>query len=243
MSAWMIIGFSFGYLGLLFLVAWYAENRSKKGKSLLSNPYVYALSLAVYCSAWTFYGSVGRAAEQGMEFLAIYLGPSILAPIWWVLLRKIIRICKVQRITTIADFIASRYGKDVKIGMVVTIISVLGVVPYLSLQLKALASSFKVLQPESTAQRPEVWLDKDFYLALGLVFFTILFGTRRVESTERHEGLVSAIAFESVVKLLAFLVAGLVIVYGLSGGMNVLFEKAMADENRKRCERITYSVC
>jgi len=230
MNPWLIIGFSFGYLLLLFLVAWYAENRSKQKKSLLANPYVYALSFAVYCSAWTYYGSVGRAAEQGMEFLAIYLGPSILAPLWWVLLRKIIRICKVQRITTIADFISSRYGKDVNLGMVVALFSVIGIVPYLSLQLKALASSFDVLQGTTNAALPAFWMDKSFYLALGLVFFTILFGTRRVESTERHEGLVTAIAFESVVKLVAFLVAGLVIVYGLSGGMTGLFEAALADQ-------------
>jgi Na+/proline symporter/nitrogen-specific signal transduction histidine kinase len=227
-SSWIIIGFSFGYLAILFLVAWYAENRSKAGKRLLANPYVYALSLAVYCSAWTYFGSVGRAAESGFEFMAIYIGPAVLAPLWWVILRKIIRICKVQRITTIADFISARYGKDLNLGMLVALFCVIGIVPYLALQLKALASSFEILEGNgSTTMKPWFWLDKSFYLAIGLAFFTILFGTRRVDTSEQHEGLVSAIAFESIVKLVAFLVAGVVIVYFLADGPIKLFEDAM----------------
>ncbi|WP_258868937.1 hypothetical protein [Alkalilimnicola ehrlichii] len=113
---WLLILAPFTYLGLLFLIAWYADRLALQGRTLVDNPYVYTLSIAVYCTAWTFYGSVGRAAEAGVEFLTIYLGPTLMAGLWWLVLRKIIRISKQHRITSIADFIASRYGKSMGLG-------------------------------------------------------------------------------------------------------------------------------
>ena len=136
-----IVFFSFSYIGLLFAIAYIGDRHAEIGMSLVSNPYIYALSLAVYCTAWTFYGSVGRAATSGLGFLPTYIGPTLVAALGWLVLRKIIRISKIHRITSIADFIASRYGKSTLLGSVVTIIAVLGIIPYISLQLKAIATA------------------------------------------------------------------------------------------------------
>ena len=133
------------YFGILFGVAYYADQQRKKGRSLINNPSVYSLSLAVYCTSWTFYGSVGRAATTGIDFLTIYLGPTLIAFSWWFLLRKMVRISKEQNITSIADFISSRYGKSSLLGAIVTIFAVLGIMPYIALQLKAVARSFDLL--------------------------------------------------------------------------------------------------
>lgn len=133
------------YFGVLFGVAYYADWQRQKGRSLIDNPSVYSLSLAVYCTSWTFYGSVGRAATTGIDFLTIYLGPTLIAFSWWFLLRKIVRISKEQNVTSIADFISSRYGKSSLLGAIVTIFAVLGIMPYIALQLKAVARSFDLL--------------------------------------------------------------------------------------------------
>ena len=225
MSPLLVIGFSFGYLVLLFAVAYGAERRSAARKSLVSNPYIYALSMAVYCTAWTFYGSVGRAAHFGLEFVGIYLGPTLLAPAWWLVLRKIIRICRQQRLTSIADFISARYGKSGSLGALVTAVCVLGIVPYIALQIKAIAASFDILTrsvgtlavivPGGTAANSAL------YTTGALAFFTIIFGIRSVEATERHEGMVLAVALESLVKLLAFLAAGIFVTFGLFHGFGV----------------------
>ena len=136
---------SFAYVGLLFAIAYYGDQRADAGRSIIANPYIYALSLAVYCTSWTFYGSVGRAATSGIGFLPIYLGPTLMAALWWYVMLKIIRISKAHHITSIADFIASRYGKSHLLGGLVTIIAVLGVVPYIALQLKAISASFSII--------------------------------------------------------------------------------------------------
>ncbi len=229
-----ILFFSFGYIGLLFAIAYIGDRHAQIGQSLVSNPYIYALSLAVYCTAWTFYGSVGRAATSGVGFLPTYIGPTLVATLGWFVLRKIIRISKVHRITSIADFIASRYGKSATLGSVVTIIAVLGIIPYISLQLKAISTSYLVIKdyplihiPLHFAEVP-VFRDTAFYIALILAVFTILFGTRSLEATERHEGLVAAIAFESIVKLIAFLAVGIFVTYGLYNGFGDIFSRARA---------------
>ncbi|WP_276498032.1 sensor histidine kinase [Pontibacter litorisediminis] len=232
MNYWLVIGVSFLYLALLFGLASWAERRSAAGRSFVGNPYVYALSMAVYCTAWTYYGSVGRAATSGLEYLAIYIGPTLMAPLWWVVLRKIIRICKVQRITTIADFIASRYGKSVALGSLVTLVCVLGIIPYISIQLKAIASSLSILT--NTAIQQENFPDTSFFIAVGLGLFTIVYGTRHVEATERHEGMVTAIAFESVLKLVVFLMAGVFVTYGVFNGFDDVFARAQALPNFER---------
>lgn len=229
LSNGLIISFTFGYLGLLFAIAWYSERSASRGKKLSSNPYIYALSLAVYCTAWTYYGSVGRAATNGLEFLAIYIGPSLVAPLWWVVMRKIIRISKVQHISSIADFISSRYGKNITLGGVVTVFCLLGILPYTSIQIKAVANSFDILQYSEFSQNliySPFYQDTAFYVALGLALFTVLFGTRDVEATAKHEGMVMAVAFESVFKLLAFITVGVFVTYFIYDGFADLFTQA-----------------
>jgi len=135
LQGWVIVTVSFAYLGVLFAIAYYGDKRSDAGRSIIAKPTIYALSLAVYCTTWTFYGSVGRAASTGIGFLPIYLGPTLMAGLWWFVMLKIIRISKTNRITSIADFIASRYGKSQLLGGLVTVIAVVGVMPYISLQL------------------------------------------------------------------------------------------------------------
>ena len=142
LETWVVIVIPFAYLGLLFAIAYYADQRADAGRSVIASPYIYSLSLAVYATAWTFYGSVGRAAENGVGFLPIYIGPTLMIALWWVVMRKILRISKQNRITSLADFIASRYGKSALLGGVVTVIAVIGIVPYISLQLKAVSASF-----------------------------------------------------------------------------------------------------
>jgi Na+/proline symporter/signal transduction histidine kinase len=227
-----IIAVSFAYLGILFAIAYFADRRADRGRSLIANPTVYALSLAVYCTTWTFYGSVGRAAVTGIGFLPIYLGPTLMLALGWVFLHKLVRVAKENRITSIADFIASRYGKSPLLAGLVTVIAVIGVVPYIALQLKAVSNSFGILShypaivmPANVATVP-VWEDSALYVAIILAAFTILFGTRHLDATERHEGMVAAIAFESVVKLAAFLAAGLFVTYGIYDGFGDLFDRA-----------------
>ncbi|HEY5999900.1 MAG TPA: ATP-binding protein [bacterium] len=225
---WFILLVSFGYLGLLFAVAYYGDKRADTGRSIISNPYIYTFSIAVYCTGWTFYGSVGRAAAEGVSFLPIYLGPTLAAILWWLILRKIIRLSKTYHITSIADFIASRYGKSSVIGGLVTLIAVVGIMPYIALQLKAISASFNVLFHDRTLAAGEVSLGHDtaLYVALILALFSILFGTRHIDVTERHEGMVAAIAFESIVKLLALTAVGVFVTWGLFGGPADLFRRA-----------------
>src|SRR5688572_15464293 len=231
----VIILTAFAYLGLLFAIAFYADKRADAGRPLIASAYVYSLSLAVYATAWTFYGSVGRAASDGVGFLPIYIGPTLMIALWWVVMRKILRISKQNRITSLADFVASRYGKSAAIGGLVTVIAVIGILPYISLQLKAISTSYSIL-----VQYPEIampaqlaatsaWHDTAFWVALILAAFTIAFGTRHLDAAEHHQGMVAAIAFESLVKLLAFLAVGIFVTFGLYNGFGDLFERAAAE--------------
>src|ERR671925_1315100 len=147
----VIILASFAYLGLLFAIAFYADKRADSGRPVIANAYIYSLSLAVYATAWTFYGSVGRAASDGIGFLPIYIGPTLMIALWWIVVRKMLRISKQNRITSLADFIASRYGKSAARAGLVTVIAVIGILPYISLQLKAVSNSFSIL-----VQYPEI---------------------------------------------------------------------------------------
>ena len=237
MSATLIISISVAYIGLLFFIAWWTDSRSAKGRSIVNNPYVYALSLGVYCTAWTFYGSVGKAANSGIDFLPVYLGPTIVAIVWWFVLRKIIIISKRQRITSIADFVSSRYGKSTSLGVMVTLIAVLSIIPYISIQLKATAVSFDLLKHEGEQAwtgdqllNIPFYMDSAWYIAIALAIFTILFGTRNLDPNERHEGLVAAVAFESLLKLVAFLAIGIFVVFGIFNGADDLFSKAATYE-------------
>lgn len=232
LSGWTVLLVSFAYLGILFAIAWWADRRADQHRSLIDNSTIYALSLAVYCTTWTFYGSVGRAAATGIGFLPIYLGPTLMMALGWFVIAKIIRIAKANRITSIADFVASRYGKSHLLGGLVTVIAVVGVIPYIALQLKAVSNSFTIL-----AAAPEIVMpvhigavpllhDSALYVAVIMAAFTILFGTRHLDATERHEGMVAAIAVESVVKLLSFMAVGLFVAYGLFDGVGDIFAKA-----------------
>ena len=226
-----VIGASFAYLLLLFAVAYVGDWRASQGRSVIDSAWIYALSLAVYCTAWTYFGSVGRAASGGVWFLPIYLGPTLAMVLGWVVIRKMIRIARVYRITSIADFIASRYGKSPLLSGLVTLIAVVGVVPYIALQLKAVAAGYALLTAtDSAGLAPALHWDRDgaFYVALVLAGFSMVFGARHLDTTERHEGMVAAIAFESLVKLAAFLAVGLFVVYGLFDGLADLFARARA---------------
>jgi Na+/proline symporter/nitrogen-specific signal transduction histidine kinase len=232
LQPWMIVVAAFGYLCLLFAVAYWGDKRADAGRSVVANPYIYALSIAVYCTAWTFFGSVGRAASSGIDFLPIYLGPTLVAILWWHLTRKIVRISKLNRITSIADFVASRYGKSQVLGGLVTIIAVVVIMPYIALQLKGVSVGFNVLMhyPEigTPTRSPHEFLFKDtaLYVAALMAAFAILYGTRHIDATERHEGMVAAIAFESVVKLIAFLTVGVFVTFFMFDGAGDIFSRA-----------------
>ena len=228
----VIVVASFVYVGLLFAIAYFGDKRADAGRSIIANPYIYALSLAVYCTTWTFYGSVGRAATSGIGFLPIYLGPTLMVILWRHVMLKMIRISKANRITSIADFIASRYGNSQLLGGLATIIAVIGIVPYISLQLKAVSNSFSIILKGPVIAAPDIQAaipllaDNTFYIALLLAAFAILFGTRHLDASERHEGLVAAIAFESLVKLLAFLAVGLFATFELYHGFADIMSRA-----------------
>ena len=229
LSPALVIASSFAYLLLLFAVAYWADRRAQTGRSVIANPWTYALSLAVYCTAWTYFGSVGRAASGGVWFLPIYLGPTLVMVLGWIVLRKMIRIAKAYRITSIADFVASRYGKSPLLAGLVTLIAVVGIVPYIALQLKAVSAGYALLTVPGGVAEPAHWSrDSAFYVALVLAGFAMVFGARHLDTTERHEGMVAAIAFESVVKLVAFLLVGFFVVYGLFDGLGDLFARAQA---------------
>ncbi|MEM9920552.1 MAG: sensor histidine kinase [Bacteroidota bacterium] len=220
-----------GYFLLLFIIAFYAEKRGRSKKSIVNNPYIYALSLAVYCTAWTDFGSIGRAATDGYGFLPIYLGPTILAPLWIFFLVKIIRISKAQRINSIADFISARYGKSTLLGVIAAFIAIFSIIPYISIQLKGIVFCLDILSDQTGKEYQDIpfFEDSALYISIALAVFAILFGTRNVDPNERHEGLVAAIAFESVFKLIAFLAAGIFIVFGIYGGFDQLFSQAYAE--------------
>ncbi len=232
LQGWFIVTASFAYIGLLFAVAWFADRRAAQGRSIISNAWVYSLSLAVYATAWTFYGSVGRAATDGVGFLPIYIGPTLTMLVGWFVLRKMVRIARLNRTTSLADFVASRYGKSALIGGLVTVIAVIGILPYISLQLKAVSTSFQILlgYPEIVmppkAGSMVVMQDTAFYVALFMALFAIAFGTRQLDAAERHEGMVAAIAFESLVKLVAFLAVGIYVAFFMYDGLGDLFARA-----------------
>ncbi|HEU4514961.1 MAG TPA: sensor histidine kinase [Nocardioidaceae bacterium] len=231
-ATWVVVAVSIAYLGVLFGIAYFGDRQAARGRSIISNGYIYALSIAVYATSWTYYGSVGSAAAGGIAWLPIYLGPLVVVTVWWLVLRKIIRICKRDRITSLADFVSARYGKSQLLGGLVTVIAVLGLVPYIALQLKAISTTFTILRHEAGAAAPEaseavpVLQDTGLYAALLLAAFTIVFGTRHLDATERHEGMVAAIAFESLVKLVAFLVLGAWVTYGLFDGFSDIVARA-----------------
>ena len=227
MSTALVLAASFAYLLLLFAVAHWADRRAREGRSVIGNAWVYTLSMGVYCTAWTYFGSIGRAAGSGLWFLPIYLGPTLALLLAGSVLRKMIRIARRYRITSIADFIASRYGKSRALAALVTLIALVGILPYVALQLKAIASGLAVLTGGS-GHAAAWWQDSTLYIALALAGFTVAFGTRHLDTSERHEGMVAAVALESVVKLVAFLAVGAFVCWGLFDGPADIFTRAAA---------------
>jgi len=221
------------YLLALFLIAFVVDRRAAAGRAgFVNSPLVYTLSLSVYCTSWTFYGAVGSASRQGLEYLTIYLGPTLVFMAWWLLPRRILKIVKHQQITSIADFISARFGKSTPISVLVTVICVFVVTPYLALQLKAVAASVDALrhQPGVAVGAEDLggtlFTDTGFWVAVVMAAFVILFGTRNLSADERHPGLVAAIAFESIVKLITLLAIGIFVVFGLNDGVGDLFREA-----------------
>jgi Na+/proline symporter/nitrogen-specific signal transduction histidine kinase len=215
------------YVIFLFSVAFVVERRAATGQlGFLRSPVIYTLSLSIYCTAWTFYGAVGYAARSGIEFLTIYLGPTLVFVGWWLVLRKLVRIGRQQRVTSIADLISSRFGKSNILGVVVTLIAVIAATPYIALQLQSMTLSFSVFAQD----RPITWMiagheEIAFWLAAGLALFTILFGTRKLDAKEQHHGIVTAIAVEAVVKLVALMAVGAFVVWGIAGGVGDVLDK------------------
>ncbi|MEQ1438337.1 PAS domain-containing hybrid sensor histidine kinase/response regulator [Fontimonas sp. SYSU GA230001] len=214
---WLLFLLSAAYVGLLFALAWWGDRNAARTSEGRPRPLTYSLALAVYCTSWTFYGAVGRAAESGWDYLPIYLGPMLVFLFGAPLLERLLQLCRRHNITSLADFIGARYGRRQLLAALVTVIAVIGILPYLALQLKAVAVSMDVLiAPDS---RSAGWFsDGALVTAFLLAVFAILFGTRQVSSRENHHGLVLAVAFESVVKLVAFLAVGLYATYSVFGG-------------------------
>ncbi len=233
----LVIGVSLLYVALLFLVAFYAERKQELGQSVISNSLVYALSIAVYETSWAFYGSVGKAATTGLDFLLPSLGATLTVFSWWFLLRKMVRIAKENNITSIADFISSRYGKSQWLGVLVTIIAILGIMPYIALQLKAVSTTFDILCGYPLIQLPfthetiPLTPYLDFFAALILSVFGVVFGARRLVSSERHEGLVAAIAVGSIIKLAAFLTVGIFVTYFMFNGFTDIFSRTQTQNS------------
>ena len=229
-QAWVIVTIALAYVGLLFAVAYWGDKQARRRKPTRGRPTIYALSLGVYCTSWTFFGSVGLATSAGLDFLAVYLGPIVIFAFGRPLIERIIKLSKSQNITSIADFLAARYGKNPLVAAIVTIIAVAGVLPYIALQLKAVSQSVTTLvQPLGWAPfagYPGPLPDITFLIAVAMAIFAILFGTRHIEATEHQDGLMLAIAMESVVKVVAFLVVGSFIVYSMFGGIGPLIDKA-----------------
>ena len=216
----ILIAVCLAYVALLFGVAFMAERAALRGRgNWLRSPWIYTLSLSIYCTAWTFYGAVGYAARSGLEFVTIYLGPTLVMVGWWWALRKMVRIGRTQRITSVADLISSRYGKSGLLAVCVTLLAVVGITPYISLQLQSVTrsfSSFAMTVPDGVAIVESY--DTALWVAVGLALFTILFGTRNLDANEQHHGVVTAIAVEAVVKLVALLALGVFVVWWVADG-------------------------
>jgi Na+/proline symporter/CheY-like chemotaxis protein len=223
LHTWALFLISAAYVALLFAVAWHGDRRQQRSQSAVRQPWVYSLALGVYCTSWTFYGAVGRAVESGWDFLTIYLGPALVFGLGHRLVARIVAISKRHHITSIADFIAARYGRHPQLSLVVALVAVVGVLPYVALQLKAMSVSFSDLAPATGALT-----DNALPMAVLLAAFAILFGTRRVVSSENHHGMVLAIAFESAVKLVAFVAVGLYVSFGVFHGLGAAYARALA---------------
>ena len=231
LHGWVVIAVALVYIGLLFLVASYGDRLRRFGGEGRTRLLIYPLSLAIYCTSWTFFGSVGSASRTGYEFLTIYIGPMLMIGLFSPLIVRIVRLAKAQNITSIADFIAARYGKHQAVAATVALIAIIGTVPYIALQLKAVSASLETIlaQAHTNANAPQpVFGDIALFAAAAMAAFAVLFGTRHIDATEHQDGLMLAIATESIVKLVAFLAVGFFVTFWMFGGPGALMEMAQA---------------
>ncbi|CAM3643792.1 hybrid sensor histidine kinase/response regulator [Halomonas sp. AOP12-C2-37] len=222
----LLVAVSFLYIAVLFCIAWYGDRRARTHGATRRRPTIYSLALAIYCTSWTFYGAVGQAATAGWSFASIFVGPILTFLLFWPVLAKMIRVAKHQNVTSIADFIASRYGKTQSLAAFASLVALVGTLPYIALQLKAVSTTFSVLTDATDVTHTPLFGDTAFYVAIVMAIFAILFGTRHTDATEHHEGLIHAVAFESLVKLLAFVVLGAFVTWGMFGGLGELMGHA-----------------
>ena len=237
LDSWLVIIITLAYLSLLFLIAEFGERYLDSNKP---RPWIYSLSLAIYCTSWAMFGTVAQSGSTGWLLAPTYLGTIILFVFAWPFLLRIIRIAKQNKVTSIADFIAGRFGSSHLIGGIVVSLCLVAVVPYISIQLKAIVDSFLIIsseptivnqqsfsQPFNSSQDAWLWQDTGFYIALAVALFTILFGTRKIDATENHQGVILAVAFGSVIKLFAFLVVGFFTVYIIFDGFSDLWQQSI----------------
>ncbi len=230
LQVWVVIAVALGYLGLLFVIATYGDETGQLGRGNRWRRFIYPLSLAIYCTSWTFFGSVGLASRRGFDFLAIYVGPILVIGLCSPLITRIVRLAKAQNITSIADFIAARYGKAQTVAAAVALIAIIGTIPYIALQLKAVSASLTTILlaagPATEPMQP-VLGDIALYVAMVMAIFAVLFGTRHIDATEHQNGLMLAIATESLVKLIAFLAVGVFVTFWMFDGPFALFAQAL----------------
>ena len=217
-----------GYMAFLFAIALFVERSARIGRNYSDNPWTYTLSFAVYCTAWTYYGSVGMAANNGMMFLTIYLGPTLSAIFWWIILRKLVRLKNIHHVTSIADLLGARYGKSQGVAALATVMALVGVTPYVALQLKAIITSVGIITHGPGGDVAGTGNGIGLVVVGLMLIFTIVFGVRHIDPTERHQGMIMAVAVEGVVKLVAFLAVGLFVSFWLFDGLGDLFSQAAA---------------
>jgi len=225
-AGWLLIVVSLLYITVLFAIAWRGDRHARQHGASRRRPVIYSLALAIYCTSWTFHGAVGQAATSGWSFASIFVGPILTLLLFWPVLAKMIRVAKHQNVTSIADFIASRYGKTQSLAAFASLVALIGTLPYIALQLKAVSTSFSVITAASDITRAPLFGDTAFYVAMVMAAFAILFGTRHTDATEHHEGLIHAVAFESLVKLVAFLALGAYVTWGMFDGLGDLLGRA-----------------
>ncbi len=218
------------YLALLFVVAHLAEK--KKSKLWINNPYIYALSLAVYCTAWTYYGSIGVAATTGLNYLPIYVGPIVIIPAWIFINTRIVRISRINKISSLADFISLRYGNSRSFSAVITIVCLLAIVPYIGLQIKAISETFHLVTKTPVSQN--ILTDNATFVVVLIALFSSYYGTRYVDASEKRLGIISAIALESFLKLFFIIILGLFVIYFAFDGFSDIYEKASKFEDFKQ---------
>jgi Na+/proline symporter/CheY-like chemotaxis protein/two-component sensor histidine kinase len=230
LQGWVVVIIALAYIGFLFLVASYGDRRSELAGRASSRLVIYPLSLAIYCTSWTFFGSVGLASRTGFDFLTIYIGPMLMVGLGFPLLIRIVRLAKGQNITSIADLIAARYGKSQAVAATVALIAIVGMVPYIALQLKAVSASVGTILAQTSPIQPLVG-DSALFVALLMAAFAVLFGTRHTDATEHQDGLMLAVATESVIKLIAFLAVGIFVTFVMFHGPFALFARALEQTN------------